>query len=49
MGKLYGGSEEEICRSLKSKRVQESRDRESVQGLENSIRIVTPARGFWGA
>jgi len=28
MGELYGGMEAEICRSLKSKRVQESRDRE---------------------
>jgi len=45
MGELYGGREAEICRSLKSTRVQESRD----QGLENSIRIVAPARGFWGA
>jgi len=49
MGELYGGREAEICRSLKSKRVQESRDRESAEGSENGIRIVAPARGFWGA
>ena len=49
MGELYGGREAEIGRSLKSKRVQESRDRESAEGSENSIRIVAPARGFWGA
>ena len=49
MGELYGGREAEICRSLKSKRVQESRDRESTEGLENGIRIERPARGFWGA
>ena len=46
---LYGGREAEIGRSLKSKRVQESRDRESAEGSKNSIRIVAPARGFWGA
>jgi len=46
---LYGGREAEISRSLKSTRVQESRDRESAEGSENGIRIVTPARGFWGA
>jgi hypothetical protein len=48
MGELYGGREAEICRSLKNKRVQESRNRESAQGSENIIRIVTPAKGFWG-
>ena len=42
MGELYGGREAEIGRSLKSTRVQESRDRESTEGLENSIRIVAP-------
>ena len=49
MGELYGAREAEIGRSLKSKRVQESRDRESAEGLEHGIRIVAPARGFWGA
>jgi len=49
MGQLYGGMEAEIGRSLKSKRVQESRDRESAEGSENGIRIMAPARGFWGA
>ena len=49
MGELYGGREAEIGRSLKSTRVQESRDRESAEGSEYSIRIVAPARGFWGA
>jgi len=49
MGELYDGREAEICRSLKSKRVQESRDRESAEGSENGIRILAPARGFWGA
>ena len=48
MGELYGGREAEIGRSLKSKRVQESRDRESGEGSKNSIRIVAPVRGFWG-
>jgi len=48
MGELHGGREEEIRRSLKSKRVQESRDRESTEGSENGIRIVAPVRGFWG-
>jgi len=46
MGELYVGRKAEIDRSLKSKRVQESRDRESVEGSENGIRIVSPARGF---
>ena len=46
MGELYGGREAEIGRSLKSTRV---RDRESTEGSENGIRIVTPARGFWDA
>jgi len=49
MGQLYGGIEAGIGRSLKSKRVQESRDRESAEGSENGIRIMAPARGFWGA
>jgi len=49
MGKLYGGREAEIGGSLKTKRVQESRDRESAEGSENGIRIVAPAKGFWGA
>jgi len=49
MGELYGGREAEIDRSLKKTRVYESRDRESVEGSGNSIRIVAPARGFWGA
>ena len=31
MGELYGGREAETGRSLKSKRVQESRDRESAE------------------
>ena len=48
-GELYGGREAEIGRSLKITRVQKSRDRESTEGSENSIRIVAPARGFWGA
>ena len=46
MGELYGAREAEIGRSLKSKRVQESRDRESAEGSENGIRIVAPERGF---
>jgi len=49
MGELYDGREAEISRSLKNKRVKESRDQESAEGSENSIRIVAPARGFWGA
>ena len=48
-GELYGGREAEIGRSLKITRMQKSRDRESTEGSENSIRIVAPARGFWGA
>ena len=40
MGDLYGGREAEVGRSLKSKRVQESRDRESAEGSKNSRRIV---------
>ena len=46
MGELNGGREAEIGGSLKSKRVQESRHRESEGGSENSIRSVAPARGF---
>ena len=48
-GELYGGREAEIDRSLKNTRVEVSRDRESVEGSGNNIKIVTPARGFWGA
>jgi len=48
-GELYGGREAKIGRSLKSTRVKESRDRESVEGSGNSIKIVALARGFWGA
>jgi len=33
----------------KSEGVQESRDRESAVGSENSVRIVAPAGEFWGA
>jgi len=33
----------------KSERVQESRDRESAEGSENSVRMVAPAGGFCGA
>jgi len=40
MGELYGGREAEISRSLKSTRAKESRDRNSAEGSENSIRIV---------
>ena len=47
-GELYGGREAEIGRSLKSTRVQESRYRESAEGSEKIIRIVAPAKGFWG-
>ena len=46
-GGLYGGREAEIGRSLESTRVQESRNRESTEGSENSIRIVAPARGVF--
>ena len=46
MGELYGGREAEIGRSLKSKRVQESRDRESAEGSKNSIRIVHQREDF---
>jgi len=49
MGELYGGREAEFGRSLKTTRVQESRDRESAEGSENGIKIVVPARTFWGA
>jgi len=49
MGELYGGREAEISKSSRSTRVQESRDRESAEGSENGIRMVGPARGFWGA
>ena len=49
MGELYGGRDAEIGKSLKSTRVQESRDRESAEVSENGIRIVAPARGFWGS
>jgi len=45
---LYGGKEAEIGRSLKSTRVQESRDRESTESSENDKRIVGPTRVFWG-
>ena len=34
MGELYGEREAEIGRSLKSKRVHESRDRESTEGSD---------------
>ena len=44
MGELYGGREAETGRSLKSKRVQESRDRESAEGSKNSRRIVVLLR-----
>jgi len=44
MGELYGGREAEIGRFLKSKRVQESRDRESAEGSRNSTRIVALLR-----
>ena len=47
MGELYGGKEAEIGRSLKSKRVQESRDRESAEGPKNSIRIVALLLSFF--
>ena len=47
-GELYGGREAEIGRSLKNTRVEESRDRESVEGSGNNIKIVAPATGFWG-
>ena len=48
-GELYGGREAEIDRSLKSTRVEESRDRESVEGSGHSVKIVATARGFWSA
>jgi len=32
----------------KSEKVQESRDRESAEGSENSVRIVAPAGELWG-
>ena len=48
-GELYGGREAEIDISLKSTRVEESRDRKSVEGSGNSIKIVAPANGFWVA
>ena len=44
MGELYGGREAETGKSLKSKRVQESRDRESAEGSKNSRRIVALLR-----
>ena len=44
MGDTYGGREAETGRSLKSKRVQESRDRESAEGSKNSRRIVALLR-----
>ena len=47
-GELYCGREAEIDRSLKYTRVKESRDRESVEDSGNNIKIVAPARGFWG-
>ena len=47
MGELYGGRVAEIGRSLKSKRVQEARDRESAEGLKNSIRIVALLLSFF--
>jgi len=43
-GELCGGREAEIDRSLKNTRVEESRDRESVGGSGNNIKIVSPAR-----
>jgi len=46
MGELYGGREAEIGRSLKSKRVQESRDRGSAKGSKDSIRIVRQREDF---
>jgi hypothetical protein len=47
MGDLYGGREAEVGRSLKSKRVQESRDRESAEGSKNSRRIVALLLSFF--
>jgi len=47
MGDLYGGREAEVGRSLKSKRVQESRDRESAEGSKNSRRIVELLLSFF--
>jgi hypothetical protein len=47
MGELYGGREAETGRSLKSKRVQESRDRESAEGSKNSRRIVALLLSFF--
>ena len=38
---------EELFR--KGERVQESRDRESAEVSENSVRIVALAEEFWGA
>jgi len=46
---IVGGKRKSAELFKKSKRVQESRDRESAEGSENGIRIVAPARGFWGA
>ena len=47
-GPHSGWAEESANR--KSERVQESRDRESAEGSENSVRIVAPAGDseFWG-
>ena len=44
MGGLYGGREAETGKSVKSKIVQESRDRESAEGSKNSRRIVALLR-----
>jgi len=46
---MMGGKRKSAELFRKSKRVQESRDPESAEGTENSIRIVALARGFWGA
>jgi len=47
---MVGGKQKSAELFRKSKRVQESRDRESAEGpgSENSVRIVAPAGKFWG-
>ena len=43
---MVGGKRKSAELFRKSKRVQESRDRESAEGSENGIMIVAPARGL---
>jgi len=58
MGESYGSGKWKSAEVLKSERLRESRERESAEGSENSVRIVAPAvrvlgyltvRAFWNS